>query len=82
MNHAADHMSRSLMGTKKLSFCDKEWRVFTKDYNGDGRIDFNLGQYRTSNGWLYWLFTISPLGKVSLLKVSKSACGGPIFLDG
>jgi len=52
---------------KKLTFCAKTWRIFTADYNKDDQIDFNLGEFGTSNGWIYWLFTISPSGQVSLL---------------
>jgi len=43
------------------------WRIRFADYNHDGQIDFNLGQYDSCNGWLYKLFTISPTGQVTPL---------------
>ena len=70
-----------LMGIPELSFCAKPWKVVTKDYDGDGRLDFNLGQYGTSNGWLYWLFAISSSGKVSVLPFFNSSYGDAMFLD-
>ena len=70
-----------LMKTKKLSFCAGPWKVITKDYNGDGRIDFNLGQYGNSNGWLYWLFTILPSGRINMLSIQDSILDGAVYLD-
>jgi hypothetical protein len=63
-----------LMGFKKsnlqkLVFCTRPWKIVTADYNKDGQVDFNLGQYGTSNGWVYWLFTVSLSGHVSILPV-------------
>lgn len=37
------------------------------DYNNDGNIDFAIGQYASSNGNIYKLFTISPDGKIETL---------------
>ncbi|MED5016714.1 hypothetical protein P9847_05265 [Paenibacillus chibensis] len=39
------------------------------DYNGDGNPDFTLGQYGSSNGNLYKLFTILKDGRMEELKV-------------
>ncbi len=37
------------------------------DYNNDGNADFTLGQYGSSSGTLYSLFSITPEGKVEKL---------------
>jgi hypothetical protein len=58
-----------LFQSDSLSFWAKPWRLNITDYNSDHRPDFNLGQYGTSNGWVYRLFTISEAGVVSVLKV-------------
>jgi hypothetical protein len=64
-----DLMKFTKVRSAKLAFCATHWRIVTADYNRDGHIDFNLGQYGTSNGWVYWLFTVSPSGHISLLPV-------------
>jgi hypothetical protein len=39
------------------------------DYNGDGNVDFTIGQYGTSNGNNYKLFTLTPSDEIQELKV-------------
>jgi hypothetical protein len=39
------------------------------DYNDDGHIDFTIGQYASSNGNEYKLFTIDADGKIKALEV-------------
>lgn len=41
------------------------------DYNGDGRPDFNVGQYTNTIKWEYSLFTIRPDGRVEPLAHDK-----------
>jgi hypothetical protein len=41
------------------------------DYNGDGKIDFNLGQYGNCNGNSYQLFTIDANGTVTKLPIAE-----------
>lgn len=41
------------------------------DYNGDGNLDFTIGQYATSDGNIFNIYTIQPEG--------ISRIGGPIF---
>jgi hypothetical protein len=41
------------------------------DYNGDGRPDFNLGQFTNSNKWEYVLFTIHADGRVEKYALDK-----------
>ncbi|HEV8577927.1 MAG TPA: hypothetical protein VGX68_02495 [Thermoanaerobaculia bacterium] len=48
-----------------LWFWNETVPLALKDYNGDGRIDFNLGQFVNSNKWEYRLFTIHPSGEVA-----------------
>jgi hypothetical protein len=37
------------------------------DYNGDGRLEFNLGRFVNSNKWEYGLFTVGRDGRVTRL---------------
>ncbi|MGG0168874.1 hypothetical protein [Paenibacillus dokdonensis] len=39
------------------------------DYNGDGEIDFTIGQYGSSNGNVYKIFTLSKDGQIRELKI-------------
>jgi len=39
------------------------------DYNGDGNIDFTIGQYASSNGNIYKLFTLEPAGRIEELPI-------------
>lgn len=48
------------------------------DYDGDGRLDFNLGQYASCNGWRYRLYTVEPSGRVRELPVAGHASGIPV----
>jgi hypothetical protein len=52
-----------------LSFYPEQREIVTADYNRDGEIDFNLGQYASCNGFAYWMLTIRSSGKVE--KVSS-----------
>jgi len=53
--------------------------IHAADYNGDGRLEFNLGQYGSCNGNLYRLFGLDPRGRLRELPV---AGGGAIFVSG
>ncbi len=39
------------------------------DYNGDGNVDFTIGQYASSNGNLFKLFTLEKSGKIEELPI-------------
>ncbi len=39
------------------------------DYNADGNLDFTIGQYRSSNGKDYKLFTLRKDGKIEVLPI-------------
>lgn len=61
---------------------DNESMVFTKkfdilfeDYNGDGDLDFTIGQYASSNGFVHRLFTLSKNGVAAKLPLAA----GEIF---
>lgn len=41
------------------------------DYNNDGEIDFTIGQYASSNGRNYKLFTLRKNGKIEELNVNE-----------
>src|SRR5436305_1249248 len=72
-------LNRLIGGFDNLEFWAKPWKIIFDDYNGDGQIDFNVGQYTNCNGWAYWLFTIAPSGHVSQLKVEKGNPSSEIF---
>ena len=50
-------------------------RIALGDYNGDGNTDFNLGQYRSCNGWRYRLFTVEETGAIRRLPVGDAGGG-------
>jgi hypothetical protein len=52
-----------------LAFTAGRWSVVVADYDGDGRVDFNLGQYASCNGWAYRLFTVTDSGSIRELRV-------------
>jgi hypothetical protein len=54
---------------ESLFFWTPRFSLAFADYNGDGQIDFNLGQYASCNGNQYQLFTIGPNGRISRLPV-------------
>jgi len=60
----------ALFRESSLSFTAGPWSIVLADYNGDGRPDFNLGQYGGCNGWAYAIFTVLDDGAVSRLEVS------------
>lgn len=53
---------------QKLNF-QSTFSIEFDDYNNDGNIDFVTGQYASSNGNTYKLFTISPDGKIEELLI-------------
>ncbi|MBA4393532.1 MAG: hypothetical protein C0407_08270 [Desulfobacca sp.] len=53
-----------------ISFWTPEFVLVFADYNGDGQVDFNLGQYGSCNGNIYRLFTIDRNGRVSPLPIA------------
>lgn len=52
-----------------LSFWAPEFVLVFKDYNNDGQIDFNIGQYGSCAGNNYFLFTVKKNGKINQLPV-------------
>jgi len=56
-------------------WCDEPWELRFADYNHDGRMDFNLGQYFSGVANRYRLFTVSPAGVVSGLAVNTPGGG-------
>jgi hypothetical protein len=58
-----------------MSFWTPKFSLVMHDYNHDGRIDFNLGQYGCCVGNEYKLFTISRNGAVSVLPFDPKDSG-------
>jgi hypothetical protein len=56
--------------SETLSFWAPQFSLVFRDYNNDGQIDFNLGQYGGCAGNNFWLFTISKKGIISPLLVN------------
>jgi len=54
-----------------LIFGAPEFTLVFKDYNGDGMIDFNLGQYFSTNGNIYMLFTVDAEGNITKLPIEN-----------
>ncbi len=64
-------MSPEAGPAESLFFWAPRFALVFADYNGDGRSDFNLGQYRSCNGNHYQLFTIRADGWISRLPVKN-----------
>lgn len=58
----------SLMDNIDFFYCP-EFELALQDYNGDGRIDFNLGQYASSVNSVYTFFTINSDGVIEKLPI-------------
>ncbi|NLD50515.1 MAG: hypothetical protein GX660_25515 [Clostridiaceae bacterium] len=69
----------SLMGGIDF-FYYPEFELALQDYNDDGRIDFNLGQYASSVGSLYTFFTINSDGVIERLPVFEG--NDVLFMSG
>ena len=54
---------------EKLFFYSKPWAIRFADYNHDGVLDINLGQYASCNGSGYKILSFMPDGKVIFLPV-------------
>ena len=54
---------------EKLFFYSKPWTIRFADYNHDGVLDINLGQYAGCNGSGYKILSFMPDGKLCLLPV-------------
>ncbi|AEE95874.1 M56 family metallopeptidase [Mahella australiensis] len=53
---------------EKLTF-QSVFNIEFDDYNNDSNIDFTIGQYASSNGNIYRLFTILPTGEIKALPI-------------
>lgn len=65
-------LNRYLAEGDPVFFWDAPWKIQFADYNGDGRPDFNLGTFGTSNGWVYSLFTVDEKRSIVPLKIAGS----------
>jgi hypothetical protein len=50
-----------------LWFHGDGWPIVLRDYNGDGRLEFSLGQYGSCNGWIYRILGVEGTGTVTAL---------------
>ena len=57
---------------QKLNF-QNAFSIEFDDYNNDDNIDFAIGQYASSNGNVYKLFTISSAGKIEELLIKEQS---------
>jgi hypothetical protein len=55
--------------TEPMSFWSPKFKLVMHDYNRDGLLDFNLGQYRACIYNTYRIFTVERTGKVRELPV-------------
>lgn len=58
----------SAFNEESLNFRDN-FDIAFEDYNCDGCVDFTIGQYASSNGYTYVIFTLDRQGKISRLPV-------------
>lgn len=54
-------------GSGDLWFYADAWQIVFRDYNGDGRLEFSLGQYGSCNGWIYRILGVDRTGRVAAL---------------
>lgn len=73
------HMGEGPRQDQELSFWAPKFSLAFRDYNDDGNIDFNLGQYNGCEGNDYWLFTIRKNGTIEPLPLEGSS--GGIFIQ-
>jgi hypothetical protein len=59
----------------ELWFSAVPWSIAFADYNHDGRLDFNIGQYGGCAGFTYRFFTITAAGVVEALPVADAPRG-------
>lgn len=57
-------LSEKGKGSDDLFFWTPAFSLATGDYTGDGRPCFNLGQYGSCNGNVYYLFSVLPNGAI------------------
>lgn len=57
-----------LMDCENLWFRCPEFPLAIADYNADGRVDFNLGQYASCNHSFFQLFTVAAEGKIEPMR--------------
>jgi hypothetical protein len=55
--------------TRTMFVFGENWPIEFRDYNHDGRLDFNLGLYASCNGSDYKLFSVSPSGRPEILRL-------------
>jgi hypothetical protein len=67
--HRTETKVNSFWDNEKLFFYSKPWTIRFADYNHDGVLDINLGQYSGCNGSGYKIFSFLPDGKVISLPV-------------
>ena len=65
-----------------LSFWAPKFQIVFKDYNNDGQIDFNLGQYGICAGNDYYLFTIDKKGRIKRLLIEEKHGDGGLYVQG
>lgn len=49
----------------------KDFKLQVADYNGDGNLDFALGQYISSNSFIYQFYSIDSTGTIHLLSLDS-----------
>ncbi len=60
-----------------MSFRIGQWKMCFHDYNKDGRIDFNIGQYFSSVNYIYKIFSTDASGRVIELPILDHPGGIP-----
>ena len=53
--------------TGDLWFHGGAWPIVLRDYTGDGRPEFSLGQYGSCNGWVYRVLGVEGTGTITAL---------------
>jgi hypothetical protein len=67
--HRVETTLNSFWDNESLFFFSRSWTIRFADYNHDGVLDINLGQYAGCNGSGYKILSFMPDGKLCLLPV-------------
>ncbi|SDC64194.1 hypothetical protein SAMN02799630_01058 [Paenibacillus sp. UNCCL117] len=64
---------------EQLAF-NGDFTIYTDDYNGDGDLDFVIGQYGSSNGSVYRIFTLKQ-AEQCIQELGLDTEGGGLFVS-
>lgn len=74
-NKISEYLLNKSFGNEMLLFRDP-FPIYFQDYNQDGNLEFLIGQYVSSNGSSYKMFSVNEKGKVSPVGIWEKTSNG------